>query len=93
MPGRIFDLDEPHPNVALETIRQAIKQTLADLLANGDVVAQLILDALDVQIRNDGQDDATDELVIATLDDQIRDTNQDDVIETLILDSLSGGVP
>ena len=84
MPGKIFDLDEPHPNVALETIRQAIVQAVA-------VAAQLILDALDTEIRNDGQDDATDDLVIATLDDQIRDTSQDDVLETLILDSLSGG--
>ena len=78
MAGKIFDLDEPHPNVALERIRQAINKALADLI--------------DAAGRDTELSGALDDLVIDALDVQIRDDGQDEAIDLLVLDSLSGGV-
>lgn len=67
MPGVIFDWEQPHPSVVVEAIRQAVRQAVADVLANSGAVDQLIVDALTVQLRDDGQDDAIDLLILDSL--------------------------
>jgi hypothetical protein len=85
MPGKVFDLDEPNPNRALEALRQAAVNAR-------DIGDSLILDSLDRAGVDAGQDDTVSTLILAVLDDQLRDDGQDSVVGQLILDSLDAQV-